>query len=111
MACRRELALDLAFDEATFDGWHLYDFDFSFRAWRAGRPGAVCHDILLAHASRGGFGPEWLRYADRFIAKHRHALGPIASLGSPEPPQLAAMLLRSTEEWRLFTTHLCARQD
>ena len=110
-ACRRELALDLAFDEATFDGWHLYDFDFSFRAWRAGRPGAVCHDILLAHASRGGFGPEWLRYADRFIAKHRHALGPIASLGSPEPPQLAAMLLRSTEEWRLFTTHLCARQD
>ncbi len=111
LACRRELALDLAFDEATFDGWHLYDFDFSFRAWRAGRAGTVCHDLLLVHASKGGFGPDWLRYAARFIEKHRDALGPIESLGTTELPQLPAVLLRSTAEWRLFTAHLCARED
>ncbi len=111
LACRRELALDLAFDETTFDGWHLYDFDFSFRAWRAGRAGAICNDLLLSHASRGGFGPDWLRYAARFIEKHRDALGPITTLGATEPPQLPAVLLRSTVEWRLFAAHLCARED
>ncbi|MBM3345119.1 MAG: hypothetical protein FJY55_01250, partial [Betaproteobacteria bacterium] len=53
LACRREAALALPFDEATFDGWHLYDFDFSFRAWQAGMATAVCHDFLVVHASKG----------------------------------------------------------
>jgi hypothetical protein len=110
LACRREVALDLQFDEATFDGWHLYDFDFSFRAWRAGMATAVCHDFLVVHASKGSFGADWLRYAQRFIAKHRDALGEVESLGEAEPPQLASVLLQSVPEWRLFTGHMCARR-
>lgn len=111
LACRREVAEALRFDENTFDGWHLYDFDFSFRASRAGYGTAVCHDFLPIHASRGSFGPDWLRYAQRFLAKHRDALGTTDTLGEHEPPQLASVLVRSVDEWRLFTEHMCARTD
>jgi hypothetical protein len=111
LACRRELAVDLRFDEATFGGWHLYDFDFAFRAWQGGHATAVCHDLLIVHASRGSFGPDWLADAQRFLAKHRDALGQVQSLGERDPPQLAAVTLRSVPEWRLFTEHMCARSD
>lgn len=111
LACRRDVAETLRFDEDTFDGWHLYDFDFSFRASRAGYGTAVCHDFLPIHASRGSFGADWLRYAQRFLDKHRDALGATDTLGEHEPPQLASVLVRSVDEWRLFTEHMCARTD
>lgn len=110
-ACRRHVAEAIGFDEATFDGWHLYDFDFSFRAWRAGHATAVCHDFLVVHASRGSFGPEWLGYAQKFIAKHRDALQSVESLGENQPPELASVGIGSVDEWRLFTQHMCARQE
>lgn len=111
LACRREVAEALRFDEDTFDGWHLYDFDFSFRAWHDGYATAVCHDFLVIHASRGSFGADWLRYSQRFIDKHREALGATESLGQHEPPQLASVMVQSVDEWRLFTERMCARTD
>jgi len=56
-------------DEATFDGFHFYDLDFSYRAHRAGLRLAVSTDILLLHASEGRFEEEWKRYAQRFMDK------------------------------------------
>ncbi len=34
MAMRRKVATSIPFDEALFDHFHLYDLDFSFRAYR-----------------------------------------------------------------------------
>ncbi len=105
-ACRRELAEAIGFDAATFDGWHFYDFDFSYRAWRAGRRTAVCHDLLIEHASQGGYNAEWLRYAQRFREKHPEAN---ALFGEREAVQLASIGVDTIAEWRLFTEHMMAR--
>lgn len=69
IACRREAAEATGFDAATFDGFHLYDLDFSYRAHLAGRRLAVACDLGLVHASKGTFEADWSRYADRFRAK------------------------------------------
>jgi len=106
LACTRELAERINFDADTFDGWHLYDFDFSYRAWRAGRRTAICHDFLVVHASSGGFGTNWQRYAERFIKKHPDAH---ATFGENQAPQLVSIAIRSVDEWRLFTQHMTAR--
>ena len=106
LACHRDVAEGIGFDADTFDGWHFYDFDFSYRAWRAGRRTAVCHDFLIEHASQGGFNADWVRYAQRFRDKHPEAL---AHFGEQEAVQLASVGLDSIDEWRLFTEHMTAR--
>jgi GT2 family glycosyltransferase len=70
MAMRRDVATAIPFDEATFDHFHLYDLDFSFRAYRAGFALAVCRDIVLVHQSMGTFDASWDGYRRRFEAKH-----------------------------------------
>ena len=74
MACRRDVALAVGFDAATFDGFHLYDLDFSYRAHLAGRALSVACDLGIVHASKGRFDPAWERYAKRFREKYA-ALG------------------------------------
>lgn len=69
IACRRDAAEAVGFDTATFDGFHLYDLDFSYRAHLAGRKLAVACDLGVVHASKGAFDGGWQRYADRFRAK------------------------------------------
>jgi len=71
---RREVAEEIGFDETTFDGFHLYDLDFSFSAWRAGKKLGVCCDIPVIHASIGRYDKEHARYGRRFIEKHKDAL-------------------------------------
>ncbi|HEY8245070.1 MAG: glycosyltransferase [Vicinamibacteria bacterium] len=70
MACRRELTDEIDFDAATFDGFHLYDLDFSYRAYLAGHRLAVACDLGLVHASKGRFDRDWERQAGRFRAKY-----------------------------------------
>lgn len=71
-AARREV---LRFDKAWFDpelcdGFHMYDIDFSYRAFLNGvRIGVAC-DLSLLHASSGGYGdPKWKPAADRWMAR------------------------------------------
>ncbi|HVN35629.1 MAG TPA: glycosyltransferase [Casimicrobiaceae bacterium] len=71
MAMRRRVATSVPFDEALFDHFHLYDLDFSFRAYRAGFAVAVCRDIVIIHQSAGKFDSVWEEYRRRFVAKHR----------------------------------------
>ncbi|MBF0333060.1 MAG: glycosyltransferase [Alphaproteobacteria bacterium] len=70
VACRREVAETVRFDEATFDGFHLYDTDFGWRAFRAGFRLGVANDLPVLHASRGTLGPAWSGYAQRFLDKY-----------------------------------------
>jgi GT2 family glycosyltransferase len=76
LAARREVAAAVGFDEKTFDGWHGYDTDFTFRCHLAGYRLAVCLDIRLIHFSEGTIDAEWERYAARFHAKHAAHLAP-----------------------------------
>ena len=69
LCARRAVAERVRFDAATFDGFHLYDTDFTYRAFLAGCRVAVTHDVALVHRSSGSFGAAWQLYADRFSAK------------------------------------------
>jgi GT2 family glycosyltransferase len=74
IAARRRVAADLGFDAATFDGFHLYDADFSLRANAAGLAVAVVADVTVFHRSVGEFGAEWQRYNEKFLVRHRRLL-------------------------------------
>jgi len=74
MAMRREVAETVRFDAQTFDGFHLYDLDFTFRVFQSGRRLAVCRDILIIHDSIGNYDAIWETYAQRFKDKFRAVL-------------------------------------
>lgn len=76
MITKRSVAQDLCFDAKTFDGFHLYDIDFSFSAHRAGYRVGVCCDIPLIHYSAGSFDVKQRHYARRFVEKHAGHLDP-----------------------------------
>lgn len=57
---RRSLFDSIAFDEATFNGFHLYDMDISMQVRNAGFKVCVCNDVLVEHfydynPSKAGF--------------------------------------------------------
>lgn len=70
MCVRREVAQAIPFDAETFDGFHGYDVDFSFRAYEAGYRLAVGCDLLLLHWSTGNWDAGWKRYEEAFSRKH-----------------------------------------
>jgi hypothetical protein len=89
LAARRSLFERVTFDEATFDGFHFYDLDLSYRAHRAGCAVGIAHDLQLAHHSSGQFGADYARYARRFLDKFPDLpLGP----RSPDPAYASAEL-------------------
>lgn len=75
-ATRRDVAHAVGFDASTFDGWHGYDTDFTFRCHLSGYRIAVCLDLMLIHFSKGHVDAAWLEYDARFRRKHRALLAP-----------------------------------
>ncbi|GHU11204.1 hypothetical protein FACS1894185_4040 [Betaproteobacteria bacterium] len=80
---KREVAEAVGFDGETFDGWHLYDLDFSFAAHLSGYKTGVCCDIPYIHASTSIQGAaaslssdDYIKYAQRFAAKYQEKLPP-----------------------------------
>jgi tetratricopeptide (TPR) repeat protein len=69
LAGHRRVFEQVGFDEITFDGFHLYDMDFTWRAHLSGARLAICQDLMIEHASRGNFDATWARYADLFRRK------------------------------------------
>ena len=73
----------LRFDAATFDGFHGYDIDFTYRAQLAGYRLAIPMDLLLIHFSTGRYDLKWqagnLKFLRKFPALsnlpavHRHS--------------------------------------
>jgi hypothetical protein len=66
MAARRSVFSKVSFDPA-FDGFHLYDIDFSYAAYRAGLKVAVASDICVFHASPGNYDEKWKESAKKFV--------------------------------------------
>jgi tetratricopeptide (TPR) repeat protein len=73
LAARRRLLQTLRFDATTFDRFHFYDLDFSYRAHLAGAKVAICLDIALFHDSAGNYNEDYWRYAEHFRAKFPRA--------------------------------------
>jgi hypothetical protein len=69
LAGRRDTFEHIGFDADTFDGFHFYDLDLSYRAHLAGLDCAVALDLLIWHQSGGDFRASWREYAERFVTK------------------------------------------
>jgi GT2 family glycosyltransferase len=69
MAARRSVVNQVSFDPVTFDGFHLYDVDFSYSAFRSGLKLGIANDINILHASVGNYDDSWNKYAERFRQK------------------------------------------
>jgi GT2 family glycosyltransferase len=94
IAARRSVLDRVRFDAATFDGFHCYDVDFSFSAWRMGFKLAVATDLPVLHASQGSFDDKWRHYAQLLIAKHRDHIGTV----SPRRWQTGIVWVNSRQE-------------
>jgi tetratricopeptide (TPR) repeat protein len=105
IAARREVLRAVPFDDVTFDGFHLYDLDWSYRASKAGYRLGVVGDLMLVHESRGRYETAWERYADRFCLKH-------AIYRTPSPPSsFFGATLEKAEEVRAFFRVLASLND
>jgi len=69
LAVRRDVLEHLPFDEKRFDGFHLYDVDFTFSANLAGFRLGVANDLYPLHRSGGRYDKVWRGYAKRFLDK------------------------------------------
>ena len=87
IAVRRHVWETHRFDAGSYDGFHLYDLDFTWRASGAGARLAVPLDLLLLHRSTGRYDTAWRRYAARFVTQA--GLDPLAP---PSPGGLQARL-------------------
>jgi GT2 family glycosyltransferase len=100
IAAKREVCEAIPFDPATFDGFHLYDLDFSYRAFLAGFRIAIAWDIPIIHASSGRLDAAWQRYAQKFAAKY-HAQN-IAQL---PPPPVSWPVVQFADRARMIAFH------
>ncbi|MGA8147375.1 MAG: glycosyltransferase [Gallionellaceae bacterium] len=108
LAVNRRIIEAISFDERTFDGFHVYDSDFTFSAYLAGFRLAVCKDLLIAHKSHGNFGKEYQKYAARFLEKYRERL-PIQDINKRQVllarNLTRAQMLRLCEQPRIAPGH------
>jgi GT2 family glycosyltransferase len=70
MAVRRHVFDKVQFDEVTFDGFHGYDLDFTYSAYRHGLRLSVATDVAPIHQSPGKFDKKWEEYEVRLFEKH-----------------------------------------
>jgi len=73
LAVRRNVLESVRFDEA-FNGFHLYDLDFTFSAYLMGFRLAVDYRIHLLHHSGGRYDRIWKEFFHRFNQKHEKLL-------------------------------------
>ncbi|MEC5388195.1 glycosyltransferase [Uliginosibacterium sp. H3] len=100
MVAHRRAVNSVQFDATTFDGFHLYDMDFSYRVHLAGLGVGVMNDSPIIHMSSGDFDAVWDTYRERFLYKHADALGlgPDAVIPAPQPIQARAADFQSPAE-------------
>ena len=97
-----------------FDGFHLYDLDFSYGACLSGFKLAVDHRIGLLHASSGVFKDAWHTYRRRFEDKYgcrpagrdSEASCVIKGLGFNSKRLLAVVMRRYGDGNRVFIEQL-----
>lgn len=97
IAARRHVAEAIGWDAETFDDWHGYDTDFSFRAHLAGYRLGVVLDLAIVHGSAGRFDAGYHRSAERFARKHA------GRLASGQGPYILVVIpVTSADQARAF---------
>lgn len=94
IAVRRSVVEAVSFDAETFDGFHLYDLDFSYRAFRQGFRLGVFTDIAILHESAGDYDAVYFNYHRRFLQKFAGELPKYR----PRPWQHAFMVFDCPED-------------
>jgi tetratricopeptide (TPR) repeat protein len=102
IAAHRAVFATVQFDPITFDGFHFYDLDFTYRAHLAGLRVRIQCDILIVHASSGNFDEQYLRYAERFAKKF-----PGACCAPPSPPVHFKSVTHSKQALRDMYRWIC----
>ncbi len=70
---KKEIALEIPFDEKTFKGFHCYDVDFSLSVFQKYEV-AVTFEVLIEHFSEGSFNKEWIAETLKLHLKWRGKL-------------------------------------
>jgi GT2 family glycosyltransferase len=102
LGMRRSAYEQVRFDEQRFDGFHFYDLDFSYRAYRAGLRLAVLRDLLLLHQSDGSLDAAWQHYAKIFVQKFPET----ASTGQRNQAHFFRIALATKEELHRYCAAL-----
>jgi len=72
IGAHRTVAQKLEWDETTFDGWHGYDVDFSYRAYRAGFNVTVTCILPVIHYCQSDFmNNDFLNAEIKFFEKYQ----------------------------------------
>jgi len=100
IAAKRRVCEAIAFDADTFDGFHLYDLDFSYRAFLTSFRIAIAWDIPIIHASSGRLDAAWQKYAQRFAAKYR-----AQNISCLPPPAVSWPIVQFAERTRMVAFH------
>jgi GT2 family glycosyltransferase len=77
LCCGRDIAARIGFDEETFTGYHMYDVDFTYRAYLAGGRLSVCCDLDPVHAAVSSYDQSWAAEERKFRQKHGQTLAPV----------------------------------
>jgi len=94
IAARRAVLDRVKFDE-SIPGFHLYDLDFTYSAFRAGFLLGVACDLHLMHWSHGTYNsPQWVVSAKVFMNKHRASLPKLAKDINVPSREQAMQLMR-----------------
>lgn len=76
LSFRRRVIEAVRWDEAHFPGFHLYDIDCTYRAYRLGFELAVACDLPLCHLSGGKYDERWKEAAQEFMRMYGGELTP-----------------------------------
>jgi 2-polyprenyl-3-methyl-5-hydroxy-6-metoxy-1,4-benzoquinol methylase len=98
-AVKRVVLEHVRFDEISFDGFHVYDTDFTFAAYLQGFKLAVGKNLVVAHKSGGNFDGQYEVYGPRFLAKYH---GNLATSGRNSSKAVLAKNLDRAGVLRLF---------
>lgn len=104
LAFRRPVIESIRWDEVTFQGFHCYDVDCTYRAFLAGYRLGIAMDLAIFHHSHGHYAEAWKHAARLFHQKHAATLGRI----NPRKFQFAAVNTASKEEAMAVMGVLCA---
>jgi hypothetical protein len=78
--CKKELWKINKFDDKSYEGFHFYDLDFTFSAFKKGFKNYVCQNILIEHFSAGDIETKWIDSSFTFHNKWKLSLP--ASVGA-----------------------------
>ena len=110
----RELVATTGFDAETFDGFHLYDLDFSYSRHLAGyKLGVIC-DIPIIHESAGNFDATHAEYLRRFLNKYGEQLSTTArteniEMSDSRPSGKGALFTEPTDLVKAWTPETLRR--